>query len=93
MGSHEMVGKGYFFTKTGQMKSTGAIFTSTYHTKQLNPWPNSSVSRVMNYSWRSTCQEDIQSFEGEPRTLGHLTSLRSTSQQKQPKRISASIPA
>ena len=32
MGSHEVAGKGYVFTKTSQMASIGAIFTSTYHT-------------------------------------------------------------
>ena len=33
------------------MASICAIFTSTYRTKQLNPWPNSSASHVANYSW------------------------------------------
>ena len=47
MGSHEVAGKSYFFTKTSQMGSFGVIFTSTYHTKQLNPWPNSSASCVV----------------------------------------------
>ena len=35
MGSHKVPGKGYVNTKTSQMASIGAIFTSTYHTKQL----------------------------------------------------------
>ena len=30
MGSHEVVGKGYVFTKTSQMASIGAIFTTTH---------------------------------------------------------------
>ena len=34
-GSHKVVGKGYINTENSQMESTGAIFTSTYHTKQL----------------------------------------------------------
>ena len=34
-GSHKVVGKGYVFTKNSQMASIGAIFTSTYQTKQL----------------------------------------------------------
>ena len=58
-GSHEVASKGYVFIKTSQMASIGAIFTSTYHTKQLNPWPNSSASRVVNYSRLSACQEDM----------------------------------
>ena len=45
-----MVGNVYVFTKTSQMTSTGAIFTTAYQIKQLNPWPNSSASHVVNYS-------------------------------------------
>ena len=29
------------------MASIDAIFTSTYHAKQLNPWPNSSSTHIM----------------------------------------------
>ena len=36
MGSHEVAGIGYVFSKTRQMASIGVIFTSTYHTKQLS---------------------------------------------------------
>ena len=85
-----MAGKGYVFTKTA---SVGAIFTSTYHTKQLNPWSNSSASRVVNYSRLSGCQGDIEPFEGDLSTRGHLTSLRNKPQQKQPRKLSASIHA
>ena len=74
------------------MASIGVIFTSTYHTKQLNPWPNSSASRVVNYSQLSACQGDMQPFEGDLYTHGHLTSLRNKPQQKQPRQLSASIP-
>ena len=91
-GSHEVAGKGYVLTKTSQMASIGVIFTSTYHTKQLNPWPNSSASRVVNYSQLSACQGDMQPFEGDPYTRGRLTSLRNKPQQKQPGKLSASIP-
>ena len=83
MGSHEVAGKGYVFTKTSQMASIGVIFTSTYHTKQLNPWPNSSASRVVNYSQLSACQGDMQPFEGDQYTRGRLTSLRNKPRQKQ----------
>ena len=75
MESHEVVGKGYVFTKTSQMTSIGVIFTSTYHTKQFNPWPNSSASHVMNYSQLSDCQGNMQPFEGDPYTRGCLISL------------------
>ena len=74
LGSHEVAGKGYVFTKTSQMASIGVILTYTYHTKQLNPWPNSSASRAVNYSQLSACQGDMQPFEGDPYTLGRLTS-------------------
>ena len=84
MGSHEVAGKGYVSTKTNQLASIGAIFTSIYHTKQLNPWPNSSASRVVSYSCLSACQEDMQSFEGDPITRGRLISLRNKPQQNQP---------
>ena len=76
MGSHKVMGKGYVFTKTSQMVSIGVIFTSTYHTKQLNQWPNSSASRVVNYSRLSACQGDMQPFKCDPSTSGHVTSFR-----------------
>ena len=87
-----MAGKGYVLTKTSQMASFGVIFTSTYHTKQLNPWSNSSASRVVNYSQLSVCQGDMQPFEGDPYTRGRLTSPRNKPQQKQAGQRSASIP-
>ena len=87
-----MAGKSYVFTKPSKMASFGVIFTSTYHTKQLNPWPNSSASRVVNYSQLFACQGDMQPFEGNPYTCGRLTSLRNKPQQKQPGKLSASIP-
>ena len=45
------------------MAFIGTIFTSTYHTKELNPWPNSSARCVVNYSWLSACQGDMKPFE------------------------------
>ena len=91
VGSHKVADKGHVFTKTSQMASIGAIFTSTYHTKQLNPWPNSSSSRVVNYSHLSACQGDMEPFECDPSTCGRLTSLRIQPQQKQPRQLSAPI--
>ena len=69
MGSHEVVCKGYVFTKTSQMASIGAIFTTTYHTKQLNPWLNLLATGVVNYSQLSACQGDMYPFEGNPSTV------------------------
>ena len=91
MGSHEVVSKGYIFTKTSQMASIGAFFTSTYYTKQLNPSLNSSASHVVNYSQQPACQEDMEPFKGDLRTHEHLTSPRNKPQLKQPRQLSASI--
>ena len=64
------------------MASIDVISTSTYHTKQLNPWPNSSVSHVVNYSQLSVCQGDVEPFKGDPSTHGCQTSLRNKPQKK-----------
>ena len=74
------------------MASIGVILTSTYHTKELNPWPNSSTSCVVNCSRPFTCQGDMQPFEGNLSTHGCLTSLRNKPQHKQPGQLSAPIP-
>ena len=42
--------------KNNQMAFIDAIFTSTHHTKQLNQWPNSSASCMVNYSQLSAFQ-------------------------------------
>ena len=46
---------------TLKTSSIGAIFTSAYHTKQLNPWLNSLARRVVsyNYSHLSACPEGM----------------------------------
>ena len=84
MDSHKVVGKGYVYTQNNQMASIGVIFTSTYHIKQLNPWPNSSASHMVNYSWLSVCQGEVEIFEDHPNTHGCLTSLGNRPQRKQP---------
>ena len=61
------------------MTYSDAIFTSTCHTKQLNPWPNSSVSRVVKlviHSQLSTCQGKMGPFIGHKSTCGHQTGLK-----------------
>ena len=79
-GSHEVAGKGSIFTKNREMTTTGAIFTSTCHTKQLNPWPNSSASRVVIHSRvhsrLSTCQRKMGPFKGYRSTRVRQTGLR-----------------
>ena len=47
------------------MQSIGAIFIYKYHKRQLNPWPNSLASHVVNYSWLFACQWDMEPFEGD----------------------------
>ena len=74
------------------MASIGAIFTSTHHTKQLNPWPNSSASHVVNQSQLSACQGEVEPFEEHPSSYEHPTSLRNKPLQKQPGQLSAPIP-
>ena len=93
VGSHKVVGKGYIFTKNNQMASIGAIFTSTYLAKQLNPWPNSSTSYVVNYIQLSASQGHMESFEGDPSTCGRMTSIRNKLQEKQSGQLSLSIPS
>ena len=84
-----MAGIGYVFTKTSQMASIGVIFTSTYHTKQLNPWPNSSASpRVVKYSQLSACQGEYAAIWRRPVYSWTFDKPH----QKQPGQLSASIP-
>ena len=92
MGSHEVAGIGYVFTKTSQMASIGVIFTSTYHKKQLNPWPNSSASCVVNYSQLLLVKGICSHLKATHTLVDVLTSLRNKLQQKQPGQLSALIP-
>ena len=81
-----MAGKGYIKTENSQMASNIAVFTSTYHTKQLNPWqPNSSANCVVKYSRLSVCQRERETFTDHLNTCVCLTShSRNKPQQKQP---------
>ena len=92
MGSHKVVGKAYVFTKNSQMASIGAIFTSTYQTKQLNPCPNPSASSCGELQLLSAYQGNMELFESDQSTYGCLTILRNKTQQKQPGQLSASLP-
>ena len=75
-GIHKVAGKGYVFTKNREMTSIGTIFTSTCHTKQLHPWPNSSASHVVINNRQSTCQGKMEPFKGYLSSCGCQTGLR-----------------
>ena len=74
------------------MASIGTIFTSTYHTKQLNPWSNSSASRVVNYGQLPACQRKMEPFEEHPSTHWCLTSLRNKPQKSNLSSLRISVP-
>ena len=63
MGSQEVVGKGYVFTKNSQMAATAVTCISKY---QLNPWPNSPASSVAIYSRLAACPVKIEPFKDHP---------------------------
>ena len=77
-GSHKVASIDYIWTENSQMTSVSAISTSTYHTKQLNPWPNSEVNCVMNHSRLSACQWEMEPFEGDL-SLVHIRQASETS--------------
>ena len=89
MGSYEVAWREKAVnTKRNQKAYTGAIFTSVYHTKQLNPWPNSSASRLMNYSWLSDCQGKREPFKDHQIICGRLkASVTSHSKSRLGKRL------
>ena len=74
VGSHEVVGKAVN-TEKSQMVSIGAIFSSIFHKKHLNPWPNTSATHVVNYSQLSACPGEMGPFKDYPNICGHLTSI------------------
>ena len=73
------------------MTTIGAIFTSTCHTKQLNPWPNSSASRVVILSRLPACQGKMRPFKDYPGTRGRQTGLRERPEWKQTVQLSAVV--
>ena len=87
MGSHKVVGKGYFNTENNQTASIDAIF-SPLHIMQnnyVNPWPSSSANHVMNCSQLYTCLGEMElHLQVHPSTRGHLISPRNKPQQMQP---------
>ena len=65
------------------MATIGDIFTFTYIShKAVNPWPILSASQVVNYSWLSVSQGEMELFEEHPSTRGHLTSLKKQATMK-----------
>ena len=65
------------------MASIDAIFRSTYPTKHLNPWPNSSASHVVNYSLLPVCPGEMEQFKD------HLSSEHSWKSDKPQKQTTA----
>ena len=75
-------GQSYDNIENSQEAFIGAIYTSAYHTKQLSPWPNSSASYMVSFSWLSACQGKMESFRTTRALMhGYLTSLRNNPQQ------------
>ena len=89
MESHKVAGKGCVFTKNSQMTAIGTIFSSTCHTKQLNPRTNSSTCHVVIPSRLFACQRKIGPFEGHLSTYGDQTGLRKRPERKQTVPLSA----
>ena len=58
------------------MTSIGTIFTSTYHTKKLNPW--------LTHQWSFIASWGDRPFKDHLSTHGCLTSLRNQPEQMQP---------
>ena len=58
----EVAGESYINTENTQMAFIGDIFTSTYYTKQLYPWLNTSASQVVNYSLLTACQGEMHAW-------------------------------
>lgn len=67
------------------MASTGAIFSSKYHTKQPNLWLTSRSYMVI-YSLLSDCPGQMEPFHDHPASM---TSLTNKPQLKQPELLSA----
>ena len=86
-----MVGNGWWVHTKGKVKAMPTLkqpngpFSPSHithvATKQLNPWPSSSASCVVNYRLLSACQGNMEPFKGYPSTHGHLKSLRNKPQQ------------
>lgn len=69
-------------TEDIQMTPIGTIFSSTYRTKQLTPWPISSTSHVEIYIWMSGCPRKMEPCKDHPNTHECLKNLRKKQQQK-----------
>ena len=63
-----MVSKDSIKTEGSQMASIGAIVSSTYHTRHLNPLPTSPASCVVIYTQLSACPGEIEPFKDHPGT-------------------------
>ena len=67
VGSYEVADKLSFKTEDSQMASTGTIFNSTYHVKQLNTWPIIPSSGVVIYAcWLFIYPGETDPFKDHP---------------------------
>ena len=82
---YKVVGKGYVNTANSQTASIGAIFSSSYHKKQLNLWSSTSASCVENHSSLYAYPREMELFKDYPSTRRCLTSLRSKPQKNSQK--------
>ena len=93
MESHKVSGKNYIIIENSQVVSIDATLSSKYHTKQLNPWPNSLASCTYGELQPvSAYPGKMEPLRDNLSTHGYLTSLRNKPQQKQPGKLSAPIP-
>ena len=83
-GSHEVADKGYVFTITSQIASIGAHFHLSISHKAAKSMAILITSRMVNYSWLSASQRNIQPFEGDTSTRGRLSSLRNSHSKSSP---------
>ena len=65
------------------MASIGAIFSATYHTKQLKIYGQhlEPTSSVVIDSQLSACQGEMEPLKDHPSTHGHLTTLKNKPQK------------
>ena len=65
-------------TVNSQMASVVAILSSTYHTKQLNPWLTSPANGVVIYSYLSAWPGKMELLKDHPETLSDKPHLQAT---------------
>ena len=71
---------GWWVPTKWEAKAMSTLKTTKWHPLvPFSPlWPNLSASHVVNYSWLSACQEEMEPFKDNSSTYGHLTSLKTS---------------